>query len=676
MMTPEGYLQHYATRNDQAAFAEIVSHFTPLVYGLAMRRSGRAELAVEIAQDVFLALARKAPALSAKATPLGPWLHRTTLLETMNHLRKEATHRRRTAAVRAETDALPASAVAVPEAAWLAALPHLDEAMNDLGETDRTALLMRFYSGRTFPEIAGAMGRTEDGARKLCTRAVEKLSALLRLRGVALSAGALGTAMTADWASAAATVPSGLTASLTSHVLSQVTAPTAAATGAGGLISALTTMKSSTSVLTAAVLLLIVAPAAWQWHALRETHAVTLAREAELSALVSAKKPSAPAPLRTGGVSGPKSFLATATTSEPLTPEVIRTLLERLLTLRRGNANGDIDVATQMETQLLHNQIKSWPAASVRLALDQLIAHPSRARARLELLAALIESPYAEKDPAGATELSFRLLKDEGSFENGARLSLSEWISRDPQAARTWLASQEAAGALESTGVEERSRRIVAESLLLGQALTDPSAAREAFAKADPATAEAALLVLASQRPPGELPNDLRTLATALPDPARGGRAIGRWTFAGSHPVNDVKLSGEQLNEKLPADLPPAVRTAALIEGAKFGQDLGHSLAVLGHATQPAQRIDALAELTRQMVASGSPIPAENWFTGNSPLKPFRDEITAATALALGRTASGQPGPDPAAAAELLERIQDPARRAAVASQLASPTAR
>lgn len=173
MMTPEEYLQHYATRNDQAAFAEIVSHFTPLVYGLAMRRSGRA------------------------------------------------------------------------------ALPHLDEAMNGLGETDRTALLMRFYSGRTFPEIAGAMGRTEEGARKLCTRAAEKLSALLRLRGVALSAGALGTAMTADWASAAATVPSGLTASLTSHVLSQVTAPTAAATGAGGLISALTTMKSSTSVLTA-----------------------------------------------------------------------------------------------------------------------------------------------------------------------------------------------------------------------------------------------------------------------------------------------------------------------------------------------------------------------------------------------------------------------------------------
>lgn len=57
MMTPEGYLQQYATRHDQAAFAEIVSHFTPLVYGLAMRRSRRAELAVEIAQDVFLTLA-------------------------------------------------------------------------------------------------------------------------------------------------------------------------------------------------------------------------------------------------------------------------------------------------------------------------------------------------------------------------------------------------------------------------------------------------------------------------------------------------------------------------------------------------------------------------------------------------------------------------------------------
>ena len=163
------------------------------------------------------------------------------------------------------------------------------------------------------------------------------------------------------------------------------------------------------------------------------------------------------------------------------------------------------------------------------------------------------------------------------------------------------------------------------------------------------------------------------SLATALPDPARGGRAIGRWTFAGSHPANNPQLAGEQLSAKLPTSLPPEVRTAALIEGAQFGQDLGHSLAVLGHATDPAQRVEALAQLTRQMIAGGSPVPAENWFSGESPLRPFRDEIAAATALALGRATTGTAGPDPAAARQWLDRIQDPARRAAVAARLAGP---
>ena len=432
-------------------------------------------------------------------------------------------------------------------------------------------------------------------------------------------------------------------------------------------------MKSSTAVLTVAALLLVSVPAAWQWVEWRGIHAIAIAREAELEALAVANQGSVTVPLPGGSGRIANGAGSAATTPEVPTAESIRTVLERLLAIRQGNPNGDIDVATQMESQRLYRQIMSWPAAAVRTALDQLVAHPSGGRARLDLLTSLIESPYAEKDPAGATELSFRLLKGEESFENGARKSLSQWLARDPQAARAWLAEQEAAGALESTGVEDHSRRIVAESLLLGQALADPVAARDAFAKADPATAEAALLALASQRPPGRLPDDLVSLATALPDPARGGRAIGRWTFAGSHPANNPQLAGEQLSAKLPTSLPPEVRTAALIEGAQFGQDLGHSLAVLGHATDPAQRVEALAQLTRQMIAGGSPVPAENWFSGESPLRPFRDEIAAATALALGRATTGTAGPDPAAARQWLDRIQDPARRAAVAARLAGP---
>jgi|GEM_PF-6860428 DNA-directed RNA polymerase specialized sigma24 family protein len=142
-MTPEANLKRYTQRGDQAAFGAVAAHFTPLVYGMALQRSGRAELAVEIAQDVFLACARKAPSLVVQAgTMLRPWLHRTTLYESMNHLRKEAIHRRHVSAAAAEPDlSSPPS-----DAAWLEALPHLDEALNELPEKDRTAVLMRCSS--------------------------------------------------------------------------------------------------------------------------------------------------------------------------------------------------------------------------------------------------------------------------------------------------------------------------------------------------------------------------------------------------------------------------------------------------------------------------------------------------------------------------------------------------
>lgn len=104
MMTPEELLSQFVEARDEAAFGGVVSHYTALVYSLAVRRCGQAEMVAEIAQDVFLICARKASALTRAGTQLGPWLHRTTLLETMNHMRKEAARRRRPEAFQKETE--------------------------------------------------------------------------------------------------------------------------------------------------------------------------------------------------------------------------------------------------------------------------------------------------------------------------------------------------------------------------------------------------------------------------------------------------------------------------------------------------------------------------------------------------------------------------------------------
>ena len=54
------------------------------------------------------------------------------------------------------------------------ALPLLDDAMSALGESDRRALLMRFYERKSFKAIAAQLGKTEAACQKQARRAVAK----------------------------------------------------------------------------------------------------------------------------------------------------------------------------------------------------------------------------------------------------------------------------------------------------------------------------------------------------------------------------------------------------------------------------------------------------------------------------------------------------------------------
>lgn len=101
-------LETYARDRSEAAFGELVGRHLSWVYSVALRHVGDSSLAEEVAQSVFVLLARKAGSLRS-GTILGGWLFRTTRFVANRAVRAEKRRRSReqTAASMIPTVTLP-----------------------------------------------------------------------------------------------------------------------------------------------------------------------------------------------------------------------------------------------------------------------------------------------------------------------------------------------------------------------------------------------------------------------------------------------------------------------------------------------------------------------------------------------------------------------------------------
>jgi RNA polymerase sigma factor (sigma-70 family) len=227
MIDDAKWLAAYVEQGSEEAFRKLVERYLPLVYSAATRRlGGDAHMAQDVAQQVFVDFARKARKLSGDA-PLGGWLHRHTCFAAATALRAE---RRRKAR---ETEAMEIRMKSNEGSEWKDLAPILDEAINQLGNKDRTAVVLRFLEQQDLCSVGKSLGISEDAAQKRVARALERLRGVLEHRAVPLSAVGLATLLSAQSLSA---VPTNL-ASLIS-----MAAVANAATTAGFTLTALKLM--------------------------------------------------------------------------------------------------------------------------------------------------------------------------------------------------------------------------------------------------------------------------------------------------------------------------------------------------------------------------------------------------------------------------------------------------
>jgi RNA polymerase sigma factor (sigma-70 family) len=233
-------LRDYAAKKSEAAFGEIVRRYADFVYSAALRQTGNGEQARDVAQTVFVDLARKADSLRANTVLIG-WLCQGARLAALEQLRKD---QRRQQRERQAMELLDNS----PDAAgdWQAVRPALDEAIASLGHEDRDALLLRFFKNESLASVGTTLGVSEDAAQKRVARALDKLRGFLAQRGITTTAAALSAALMANAVKAA---PTGFAASLTTGALAKA----AAGSSTVPLLKVLTFSKMKAALLVAAL---------------------------------------------------------------------------------------------------------------------------------------------------------------------------------------------------------------------------------------------------------------------------------------------------------------------------------------------------------------------------------------------------------------------------------------
>lgn len=185
-------LREFAEHNSEGAFAALVARHLNTVYSIALRLTRNPHQAEEIAQAVFVILARKAAGFSKRVILLG-WLHETTRLTAITFLRSEIRRARR------EREACMQHSLNESDpAAWSQIAPLLDHAMSRLGKKDRSAVVLRFFDNKSMKDIGVALGANEEAAKKRVRRAVEKLRQFFCKRGILTTAEALAASISAN----------------------------------------------------------------------------------------------------------------------------------------------------------------------------------------------------------------------------------------------------------------------------------------------------------------------------------------------------------------------------------------------------------------------------------------------------------------------------------------------
>lgn len=174
MRDPDEELVRRVGAGDKRAASELVRRHLPRMVGLARRMLGDPTEAEDVAQEVFLRVWKHAAAWKPGQAKFETWMHRVAMNLCLDRLRRRG---RQGGEVSPETPDARASATRALDDRQRR--DRVREALQDLPERQRAALVLCYYQERTNIEAAEILGVSVDALESLLSRARRTLKSVL-----------------------------------------------------------------------------------------------------------------------------------------------------------------------------------------------------------------------------------------------------------------------------------------------------------------------------------------------------------------------------------------------------------------------------------------------------------------------------------------------------------------
>lgn len=296
-LSDQQLLRDYAKLGSDPAFAELVHRHINLVYSAALRMVRDPQLAEDIAQSVFIALAKNAGQLGGRAV-LSGWLHKTARNLAANTVRSDSRRRTREQEAARMKEILSSDS----NVSWEHIARELDLELSELSEADRDAVLLRYFEEKSAQEMASILGISEEAAQRRVNRAVERLRDSFARKGISIGVAGLAAVISTN---AVQSAPVGLSASIAAASLTAGAAMPAPAVAVGKVL-VMTALKKA---LAGAAAVAIAGGAIYEMHRVRSETSAT--KPPAISAIAPAA-PNQPVALADAQVQAPAPSAGTA----------------------------------------------------------------------------------------------------------------------------------------------------------------------------------------------------------------------------------------------------------------------------------------------------------------------------------------------------------------------------